>query len=60
MDTGTVVTAGIFVAGLVFQLGRLSKRVEAIEAWRVEVAGDVKKISSVVDRIDAVLRREYS
>lgn len=58
MESGVVVTVLIFLGGLVFQVGRLSHRVESIEEWRREAALDIKAIRSIADRIDAVLNRE--
>lgn len=37
METATYVTIAIFMAGVIYQAGRLSVRVEELEKWRASV-----------------------
>jgi uncharacterized membrane-anchored protein YhcB (DUF1043 family) len=37
METATYVTVAIFMAGVIYQAGRLSVRVEELEKWRASV-----------------------
>lgn len=38
LTTATLVTIALFMAGVIFQAGRTTARLESIEAWRKEVA----------------------
>ena len=58
MEVGVMITVAIFIGGLVFQMGKLSQRIDNIMDWKKETTEDLKKISSVVDRVDAVLRHQ--
>ena len=54
-DFATVVVAALAVAGLIYQVGRLSVRVETLEAWRMEAKDDLKAIRSSLDNISGAI-----
>lgn len=49
METGVVVAIAIFMAGVIYQLGRFAARLEAMEGWRAEHRVEM-------DRLYAALR----
>lgn len=58
MEIGVMITVAIFIGGIIFQMGKLSQRIDNIMEWKKETTEDLKKISSVVDRVDAVFRHQ--
>jgi uncharacterized protein YoxC len=62
-DEGTVtivanVAVVILCVTVIYHSGRLSARVDALEAWRAELRDDLKSIRATVDMIAAVFKRE--
>lgn len=55
-----VVNAAIVIlcATVIYHSGRLSARVDALEAWRAELRDDLKNIKATVDMIAAMFKRE--
>lgn len=56
-EASLIITILIFVGGLVFQAGKLSTRVEALEEWEREARTDVKALLATAARIEATLKR---
>jgi hypothetical protein len=56
METGVVVTLALFMSGVIFQMGRLTARVETVEAWRKEVREDLAWIRVQLVRIETLIQ----
>jgi hypothetical protein len=52
MDAITTVTVTIFCAGVIYQCGRLSVRVEKLEAWQKRMDKEMPRISEGIARIE--------
>lgn len=62
MSIAVYVSLAVFVAGVIYASGRLSARVDAIEAWRSEVKSELvgirdeaKQTGRAVGRIESML-----
>lgn len=51
MNEAILVTVGLFMAGVVFQLGRFAARLEGLEAWRADVKGQFDKVFEMLREI---------
>lgn len=50
-NAGVLVTVAIFMAGVIFQCGRFSSRLDSLESWRNEVRDDIRAIRRAVDKM---------
>lgn len=55
MTVAVSVTLAIFAAGIIYQTGKLSARVESLEAWRLELRADLKGIYSAIDDVKRLI-----
>jgi hypothetical protein len=63
METAILVTVAIFMAGITFHAGKLAARTEALEAWRIDVREEFRRVHAdtkeVLDLLSrSTLRRE--
>lgn len=59
MELALQVTIGIFMAGIIFQSGRLSTRVDKLEEWRGEMRAQFEALHGHLLRLeDTMLRRQ--
>lgn len=56
-EASLFVTILVFVGGLVFQAGKLTSRVEALEEWEHEARQDIKTLLNTAARIEGMLKR---
>lgn len=42
---GSVVTLGIFLAGVIYKMGHHAARLESLEGWRINIRSDMHEIS---------------
>lgn len=49
------ISAALTIAGIIFQAGRLSSRVDALEKWRAEIHEDVKTIRALVENLSGAV-----
>lgn len=49
--TGSLVTLGIFVAGVIYKMGHHAARLESLESWRNNIRMDMHEISSKLEDI---------
>lgn len=55
METATYVTIAIFMAGVIYQAGRLSVRVEELEKWRAAIDISRAEFNEKLDEIREIL-----
>jgi hypothetical protein len=55
---GALVGLGIFVAGLIYHAGRMAARVDALEAWRLELRADFLQLRNSLEQIKGLIRGE--
>lgn len=60
MEQAVVVTLFLFLAGIVFQMGRYSMRIEKLEEWRTEQREQHAENLSRFDRLERALLRGAS
>lgn len=53
---GSVVSLGIFIAGLIYHAGQMAQRVTALEQWRTELRAELQKFDQKLDNIEALIR----
>lgn len=58
MNTAVAVTLAIFVVGCVFAAGRLTARVESLEAWRMQMNGELSSIHAALRRLAGLIKGE--
>lgn len=56
MEQGALVVFAIFLAGVIFHSGRLTARVDALEASRLETRGDLQEIRKFVEDVTGAIR----
>ncbi|HAM42172.1 MAG TPA: hypothetical protein DCP69_12820 [Candidatus Omnitrophica bacterium] len=60
ISTGVVVTLVLFMAGLIYQAGRLSQRVEYLERWREEFRAEYRQsmatVTSHLERMESMIQ----
>lgn len=56
MEAATYVTIAMFMAGVIFTMGRVSARVEALESWRTELRGEIVDIRHSLGELLAMAR----
>lgn len=52
------VTLALFLAGVIYQSGRLAARVESLEAWRTEMTSELSAIHNGIRRLEGMIRGE--
>ncbi len=55
MDNAVVVTIAIFAAGVIYQAGRLTVRVEKLEQWREENLRELNTIHAALRHIESLI-----
>lgn len=53
---GVIVTLTLFVAGCIFQAGKLTARVEALEQWRSEQREQMNQIFEAIRALERLIR----
>lgn len=54
MNTGILITIGIFMAGVIFGAGRLTARTEKLEAWQLRMEEKIDRLCGDVSRLLAM------
>jgi hypothetical protein len=55
MNAATMVAVAVFMAGVIYQSGRLTVRIELLEAWREEARADLREIRQSIAEIKVAL-----
>lgn len=50
---GSVITLGIFVAGVIYKMGHHAARLESLELWRINIRSDMHEISEKLEQISS-------
>lgn len=50
-QVGLLITVFIFLAGVIFQSGRLSARVSELERWRLSIRDDFHEVSDNITKL---------
>lgn len=54
---GVLLTFSMFLANVIYKMGHLSARLEAIESWRIDVRKDLHEVSNKMENITISLNK---
>ncbi len=60
IDAAATIAIAMFMAGVIYQAGRMSVRVEKLEEWRDEHERTHKDVVSALQRLENLIRGEDS
>ena len=58
MEQAAAVAIGLFMAGVIYQAGRLTARVEKLEEWRNEILSKLERIDAGLLRLEHLITGE--
>jgi hypothetical protein len=53
---GALTAIAIFAVGVIYNAGRVSARLDAIEAWRLEMRADLLQLRAALEEIKDLIR----
>lgn len=58
MELVPYIGVGMFMAGVIYQLGRFAARLEALESWRTDIKVELNQIYQALRHIEDMVRAE--